>query len=79
MALRCESTALPMLDDGESSNTKLGANGAEEKTKRQPDTLRSRETGLSCVCLGGDVSGGNFPDKPPSDPADGVLSGKNSL
>ena len=24
MALRCESTALPMLDDGESSNTKLG-------------------------------------------------------
>jgi hypothetical protein len=41
------------------------------------------------VCLGGDVSGGNFPDKPPSDPAedvyqekflinpcDGILSGK---
>ena len=25
MALRRESTALPMLDDGESSNTKLGA------------------------------------------------------
>jgi hypothetical protein len=23
----------------------LGANGAEERTKRQPDTLRSRETG----------------------------------
>ena len=56
----------------------LGANGAEERTKRQPDTVRARETGLSCVCLGGYVSGGNFPDKPSSDPADGVLSGKNS-
>ena len=56
----------------------FSARGAEERTKRQPDTLRSRETGLECVCLGGHVSGGNFPDKPPSDPADGVLSGKNS-
>jgi hypothetical protein len=27
MALRRESTALPMLDDGESSNTKLGGLG----------------------------------------------------
>ena len=29
------------------------------------------------MCLGGYVSGEDFPDKLPSDPADGVLSGKN--
>ena len=43
---RRESATLPMLDDRESSNTKFGANGAEERTKRYPYTLRSRESGL---------------------------------